>query len=175
MGIEWSTPKKVKGNTLMLVVGKIPEKGQPYNNELWTLWKQRQKAIKEDGFSIKKDTYHPGNNWNVNYFHEVTPNSFEKNNQNKYMWEAEFHRRVNKWKDVIENLQSALDNPEDAIVSIRGKTKAAGKAAGKGKGPGPSAVDDDFEAFDEPISEVSTSMQALLDEFNDLDDGLEIN
>lgn len=163
MGLEWSAPKKVKQNTLILVKAKIPEKGQPMNNEIWTLYRSRKAALKTDGFGVGKDTY-AGGLWDVTYFHEIGPNTYEKNNQGKYLWEVDFNKKVAKYTAVIQNLQSTLENPEDIQFKAPPQKYQRGKGRGGGRGGGGGGVDTVG-----PVGGSTTTMDDLMAEFDDLD------
>lgn len=174
MGLTWAKPIKIKNNTLILVKARIPEKDKPGNDEIWALYRSKKNELKADGFSVTKDKYY--GKWYATYFHGVGPTSFQKDENGKDLWEMDFRRKVAKWKNIVQNVQSALDNPDGTKFTTPPAKNGAGRGRGRGRGnsadvgmPGVGVT------LDEPISGNSMSMDALLAEFDDLDSGDDFN
>jgi hypothetical protein len=125
MGLQWSKEKKLKENTLLVVNANMPPAKSAESEELWNLFRVHKEKIKQDGFSMKLNTYKGNNNWQVNYWHTIDANSFEKNDEGKCLWQVEFERKCAKWKKMLIKLrelsaaaeEDLMDNPPDTSAS----------------------------------------------------------
>ena len=172
MGLKWTKPKKSKNGEWIITDATIPDKGEPYNKELWDLWRQKKEGIKADGFSLKKGGYYPG--WKVTYFHKVTSDSMKKPNGGggKMNWRIDYDEKIAKWKAAVERLKKAggdeaSDLPKDnrRVVKKNRENHDDWSSAGDDLALTPS---------DGGFSATGVSAEQLALELGDLDDGLEL-
>ena len=122
MGLQWSKEKKLKENTLLVVNANMPPAKSAESEELWNLFRVHKEKIKQDGFSMKLNNYKGNNNWQVNYWHTIDANSFERNDEGKCLWQVEFDKKCGKWKKMLIKLrelsaaaeEDLMDNPSTA-------------------------------------------------------------
>lgn len=135
MGLSWTKPQKVKGDTLILTKAKIT--GSPSEQAIWSLWRSKKDEVKKDGFSLSKDKYY-GGMWYITYFHEIDAEvSLKKPSDGggKMNWRIDYDNKIAKYKKVIDTLASALgDEKSDLPKDNRRVQPRRGRGGGGGGG-----------------------------------------
>lgn len=106
MGVTFSEPRSVKGDTLLLATSSWPTDKEQQSN-LWDLWKESKDEIKNDGFAIGKDK----GVWIVKYWHEVNGDLPSE----KARFKKELDKKVAKWNPE-EKMQEDSEESDGTIV-----------------------------------------------------------
>lgn len=95
------------GASKIVICLLFPEKPNPMNDKLWTLWRNQKDAIRADGFSIGKDE--TTGNWIIKHFTDATPDNkmlvatADGRQATRYM--VEFGKKCEKWEAILKLIE----------------------------------------------------------------------
>ena len=85
----------------------FPEKGNPMNDKLWTLWRNQKEAVRADGFGVGKDD--ETGNWVIKYFTDATPDSkmlvATADGRQATCYIVDFGKKCEKWEAILKSIE----------------------------------------------------------------------
>ncbi len=101
MGLDFSTHRVVKNNTLLVTDSYMPANEDAANN-LWYLYRQRSSEVKADGFGVRKDV--KSKKWKIVYFEPVGPTTFLRDASGRQSWRIDLELKLYKWNEIMLRL-----------------------------------------------------------------------
>lgn len=112
MGLNWSRPKQINGNKLLLIKSDLPE-SKLATNKIWNLWRSYKSQLKQDGFNISKYPNTPNGVWSINYWVTINDDTYETINDEPHyatIFKQKYNKWVEKYNEVNTPFSSSIDD-----------------------------------------------------------------
>lgn len=107
MGVTWSKSRLISNDTKIVVDCDFP-RDRTLQQKFWALWREHKDALKNDGFSIKKNE--AAECWRIAYWHTVNDVSHVKDETTgKPQWRMDMERKLERWIRVLETIEVEQD------------------------------------------------------------------
>jgi len=123
MGLVWSD-RKCKNDTMVVAKANITE---DVKDDVWLMWNtaklqpKLKAALKEDGFSLTKDTF-DGHRWKIIWFYKCDETSFDTvvddTGEELLVWQNTLNNLTQKWIVRLAAMKDALVDSDSDEPSV---------------------------------------------------------